>query len=156
MKQKGLVYCSFYTTLQISGIILLILLFFKDFIVELFQLEGISSFLFLIPLVVLFTGITQILEQWFIRSKEFSINAKAVVLQTLIINGSKLSIGLIYPVAGVLIVLSALNSGLKALLMFLFSKRLHKQKTLGIKKRVSIKNTLKSIKIFLYIEHLNP
>src|SRR5699024_4417065 len=65
---------------------LIILLFFNNSIVNLFNLKEISNYMFLIPLVILFGGFMQVSEQWLIRTKQFSINAKVTILQSAITN----------------------------------------------------------------------
>jgi O-antigen/teichoic acid export membrane protein len=66
----------------------------------------------------------QVFEQWFIRIKQFGINAKSMFYQSIIIEGSKVGIGLFYPVAPVLIFLTALNNGVRALFLITLGKRL--------------------------------
>src|SRR5690606_12094505 len=81
--------------------------------------ESIASFMYLIPFVILFSGILQVTEQWLIRTKQFAITARVTFLQSLIINGSKVGIGLFYPVAAVLVVLTVIGQLLKALMMII-------------------------------------
>ncbi|MFD1363677.1 lipopolysaccharide biosynthesis protein [Lentibacillus salinarum] len=104
-----------------------VLLLFQTSIVQLFQLQDVASFLFLIPVVMLFAGLLQTAEQWLIRTKQFAITAKMTVVQAVIIQGSKVGVGFFYPFASVLIVLSALSKGVKALLLMLFAKPAEKQ-----------------------------
>src|SRR5699024_10436458 len=73
------------------------LLFFHQSIVRLFRLEAVASFLFFIPLVILFSGFLQIIEQWLIRTRQFTINAQATLGQAIIVQGSKVGIGFFYP-----------------------------------------------------------
>lgn len=120
---KSIIRLSLYLCLGIAILILLILLFFNESIVTLFQIQEVSSYLYLIPLVVIFSGIMQVSEQWLIRTKQFGISAKAAVFQSTVINGSKVGIGFFNPVASVLIVLSALANGLKASIMIFFIKK---------------------------------
>ncbi|MBY7144600.1 oligosaccharide flippase family protein [Virgibacillus sp. NKC19-3] len=120
---KGLIKLSLYITLAIAAITTVILLFFNDKIVNVFQLEEIAPFLYLMPLVIIFAGIMQVCEQWLIRTNQFSINAKASFLQSLVTNGSKAGIGLIYPTATVLVVLQAIGNGIKAFMMIMFARK---------------------------------
>src|SRR5699024_10608796 len=78
---KRLIKLSLYITFIIAVLITIVLLFFNNSIVEVFQIQEISSFLYLIPLVIIFAGIVQVLEQWLIRTNQFSINAKVSFLQ---------------------------------------------------------------------------
>lgn len=99
------------------------ILLFKEGIINLFKLDEISSYLYLIPFVIIFAAFMQIMEQWLIRTKQFSINARATFYQSVIINISKVGVGYFYPVAQVLIFLTAITNGLRGLMMFIFSKK---------------------------------
>lgn len=119
---KNLMKLSLYISFIISFFVSVILLLFNTTIVNLLQLQDVSGYLFLIPLVIVFAGLLQVSEQWLIRTKQFGINAKVAFLQSIIINMSKVGIGLINPVASVLIVLTALANGLRAIMMMYFIK----------------------------------
>ncbi|HLQ82372.1 MAG TPA: oligosaccharide flippase family protein [Pseudogracilibacillus sp.] len=120
---KGLIRLSLVITTIVSIISLVILLLFNKQIINIFNIKEIEIYLYLIPLIIIFSGLMQVAEQWLIRTKQFSINARVTVLQSIVINGSKVGIGLFYPIAAVLVVLSALANGLKAALMIFFAKR---------------------------------
>ncbi len=120
---KGIVRLSLIIAGVISFISLIILFLLNDQIINLFNLHEIASYLYLIPLVVIFAGLVQVAEQWLIRTKQFSINAQVTFYQSLIINGSKVGIGLTHPVAGVLVVMTALGNGIRALMMIMFIKK---------------------------------
>lgn len=116
---KGLVRLSLSISVVIAIVIAIILLVFKKPIVTLFQIGNIASFLYWIPLVVLFSGFQQVAEQWLIRTKQFRITAKVSILQALILQGGKIGIGIYYPFAVVLIILTVFGFGLKALMIFI-------------------------------------
>lgn len=120
---KNIMRLSLYITLFITGAICIALLFFSENIVNLLGISEMKPFLYLIPIVIIFSGIMQVSEQWLIRTKQFSVNAKASFFQSLIINGSKAGMGLIYPSATVLVGLQAISNGVKALIMILFTKK---------------------------------
>lgn len=118
----GLIQLSFFISILSAGCLTLLLLLLQDQIVYLFKLEDISSFLFLLPFVALFSGILQIAENWLIRTKQFKVSANVAVLQAIILQGSMVLIGLLYPSASVLIILTAFGIGLKAIMMIILSK----------------------------------
>ncbi|MFB9974599.1 oligosaccharide flippase family protein [Allobacillus sp. SKP2-8] len=118
---KGLVRLSLYITSAIALLVAIILILLNRPIVRLFKLEDIALFLYLIPLVILFSGLIQVTEQWLIRTKQFKITARVTFLQSVILNGSKIGIGLLYPAAMVLITLTVLGQLLKAIMMNLWS-----------------------------------
>lgn len=119
---KKLIKLSLYITFFISFITALSLLIFNTSIVKVFQIEEIAPFLYLIPLVIIFAGIMQVTEQWLIRTNQFSINAKASFLQSVVTNGSKAGIGLIYPSPSVLVIIQTIGNGVKALIMVMFAR----------------------------------
>ena len=120
---RGLIKLSLLFTTIIAVLSIIILTIFNNQIIDTFNLNEISNYLFLIPIVVFFAGLLQVSEQWLIRTKQFSINARVTFFHSAIINGGKTGIGLIYPSAAVLVVLTALGDGLKATLMILFAKK---------------------------------
>lgn len=120
---KGLIKLSLYIAMIISALTMILLLFFNNIIVEAFQIYEIASFLYLIPLIIIFAGLMQVTEQWLIRTNQFSVNAKASFFQSILINGSKAGFGLFYPTATVLVVLQSMSNGVKALIMIIFAKK---------------------------------
>jgi O-antigen/teichoic acid export membrane protein len=119
----GLIRISLYIAVVIALIVGLILFFFNSQIVSLLQIETIASFLYLIPLVIIFAAMLQTAQQWTIRTKQFKIQAKVAFIQALILNSSKVGFGLFYPVAAVLIILSTLGSAMHALMLIIGASR---------------------------------
>lgn len=126
---KELIRLSLIITIVLSLISLIILILFSSTIESIFNLKEIGDFLFLIPLVIAFAGMMQVMEQWLIRTKQFSINARVTFLQSLITNIGKVSVGWFYPVAIVLVTFTALENGIKGFMMFLFNKESIKHPT---------------------------
>lgn len=146
---KGLVKLSIYITILMFAFSSIILLIFNKSIVELFKIESVSSYLFLIPIAILFGGLLETIEQWLIRTKQFRVSAKASIIQALLIQGGKAGIGLIHPVAIILVIFSAVQSGVKAFLMLLFSKNAEGRIPLNISNNgKSLKNLAKQYKDF--------
>src|SRR5699024_10722734 len=119
-------------------------------ILLIFKLTDIAAFLFCIPLIILFSSSMQIMEQWMIRTKQFTVNAKVTFTQSVIVNGGKVIIGLFYPVAKVLLIFSTIANGLKAFLMYFYSKdkpSITKHKELNGKK---LRAVMKEYKEFPY------
>ncbi|WP_077302639.1 lipopolysaccharide biosynthesis protein [Virgibacillus pantothenticus] len=132
---------SFNITVGIATLVTLFLLFLNNNIVNLFNLEDISTYIYLIPIVILFEGILQIYEQWLIRTQQFKVIAKVSFLQSFVLNGTKAGFGFLYPFASVLIILTAISSGLKSLMMYLLmGKRLAFTKKLNQGEHQSLKN----------------
>lgn len=119
IEAKGLIRLSLYISGVMALIASVLLILFLQPIVQLFQIEEIASFLYLIPIVIIVSGFLQVVEQWLIRTKQFSITAKATILQALVIQGSKVGIGYFSPFASVLIILTVLNQAVKAFFMII-------------------------------------
>lgn len=137
---KGLIHLSLLITVCFSVLTFLILIIFNDQIVKIFNLDEIASYLYLLPLVVIFSGLLQVSEQWLIRVKQFTISARVTFIHSLIINGSKVGLGFIYPVAAVLVVITAIGNGLKACMMIVFyrnKKQIIKKQSYVKKKRLT-------------------
>ncbi|WP_404445975.1 lipopolysaccharide biosynthesis protein [Sutcliffiella horikoshii] len=146
---KGLIRLSLLITTIISIVISLILLFVNDLIINIFGIEEIASYLYLIPIVILFSGLLQVTEQWLIRTNQFGISAKVTFLQAVIVNGGKVGVGFFYPIASVLILFSALTQGLKALLILMLTRKSKYKISLNIfKSKSSIKRLANSYKDF--------
>src|SRR5699024_2830673 len=79
--------------------------------------------IYLIPMVIFFAGIMQIMEQWIIRTNQFTINAKTNFYQSLITNVSKVSAGLFIPTAAVLVILQAMSQGFRSLLIIILIRK---------------------------------
>ncbi|WP_249869213.1 lipopolysaccharide biosynthesis protein [Oceanobacillus saliphilus] len=146
---KGLIRLSLLIAVLFSIVVGLLIILFHEPIVRVFQLEDINSYLYLIPVVILSAGLLQVMEQWLIRTKQFTISAKVTFLQALIVNGGKVGIGLVHPFASVLILFTALTQGLKAILMHLFTRKTsYKLPSDIIKDRTSIRGIIKDYKDF--------
>jgi len=94
---------SFQITIFNTLIVLLLLILFDDFIINIFNLYSVSSFVYLIPFIVLSAGSLQVIQQWLIRHNQFDVSARAHLIETTVVNAGKLGIGLIHPFASVLI-----------------------------------------------------
>ncbi|MGI2327610.1 lipopolysaccharide biosynthesis protein [Planococcus sp. YIM B11945] len=120
---KALIRLSIGISVIYAFVLTVLLLVFNDRIVSLFKMEEMGAFIYLLPIVIIFAGLTQIAEQWLIRTKQFKITAKVTFLQVLINQGSKIGIGFFVPIAAVLIFLTAINDGMKAFMMIGFAKK---------------------------------
>lgn len=120
---KGLVCISLYISFFLALLSTAVLLLFHSQIVALFNIESIALYLYFIPLVILFSGILQVIEQWQIRHKQFRIIARVSLLQALFLQGSKVIIGLFRPFASVLIVITVISQLLKAIMLLMSSKK---------------------------------
>jgi O-antigen/teichoic acid export membrane protein len=98
-----------------------------DWLIATLGAEAVGSYLFLIPVAMLFAAWMQIAQQWLIRKKEFGVVARSAVTHSLLLNSAKVGIGWLHPVAGVLIVLAAIGNFLHAALLFIGARRRYSQ-----------------------------
>lgn len=131
---KGIARLSIYIALGVAALTALLLLAAGDKIANLLQVQQVSSYIWLLPLVILFAAWLQINEQWVIRKKHFGVKARAAVLNAFVISAAKAGMGLIKPMAAYLIVLYALGQALHAFLLSLGAKRTEEQERLENKK----------------------
>ncbi|WP_368652893.1 lipopolysaccharide biosynthesis protein [Ornithinibacillus sp. 4-3] len=127
----GLIRLSLFIVTITTCLSIIAIYLFNNKIIHIFKLEEIAQYVYLIPLVILLSGIVQILENWLIRNQQYKLNAKTTFYQALILNSGKVGVGLLYPFAGVLILFSSITSGIKIFLIFL---QVNKRELLNILK----------------------
>jgi len=137
----GIIRLSTFVTSGFAILVFFIVILFKDLLISLLNIEAYSYILYFIPLVILFSGLMEIMEQWLIRTKQFVINAKVTFYQSIYRYGSQVIIGLFFPLALVLVFISATSNGFKAILMYYLSNR----KELTFNKRQHSKKKLVEI-----------
>lgn len=124
------------------------LLFFYKYLAKLLSIESIAGYLFLIPIVLVSASINQILRQWLIRENQFVIISKISIIESIIIYGGMVLLGLFLPVPTVLIIFVSIKNIVSAIyIIIILIKRKDRFFTL-IKKR---NNSLKTV-IFKYRE----
>lgn len=90
-----------------SFLVLLVLLLFKQPLLVLFAVESIGNLVFLLPLAMLFAARLQINQQLLIKQQQFKPLAKADVLQALVVNLTRLMLGLWQSIAAVLVTIAS-------------------------------------------------
>lgn len=98
-------------------LILLLIIFFGEQLSVLLKLQEIGHFIYLIPLVMVFSVLLQIARQWAIRKQDYRRIANTAIAQAVVVNGSKLVIGLFHPVAIVLITTYVFGQLFQAMLL---------------------------------------
>lgn len=116
---KNLIKLSLWIALVLSSIAALILLFFGGIVVNILQIQVLTPYLMLIPLVMLFASGLQIMQQWLIRKKQFYVRARVALIQALAVNSSKSFFGIFYPVATTLIIIATLGHAIHTLMLIL-------------------------------------
>lgn len=120
---RQLIRLSWLISFALAGLMLMILLLFGDRLVQTFQLQAMQPFLYFLPLVMVFQGFEDTLNQWMIRKKLFHISARTAVLSSLVVNGSKAGFGWFYPLSATLIFIQTFGFSLRALLLYLMSRK---------------------------------
>lgn len=119
----GLVKLSVMISFVMAGFVSGLLLVGGNWLITILGAHSVSTFLFLIPLAMLFTAWQQIAHQWLIRKKEFSIVARIAVVQSLVLNFAKAGIGWLNPVGASLVVVATLGSALHAAMSLIGAKK---------------------------------
>src|SRR5690625_1732916 len=120
---KGLAQLSARIALAIAAVLVAVFLFADAPIAHLLKMQEIQSFLWLVPVAMLFTAWQSIMQQWLIRKKMFKVTARIAVSQSLILNSAKSALGLIWPTGAVLIVLNTLGNLLYSVQLWLGTRR---------------------------------
>ncbi|SDX58399.1 lipopolysaccharide biosynthesis protein [Salimicrobium album] len=124
----GLTKISLWLSVGMALLSLVIAFLFGEELLELLNFTDINNYLYFIPLVILFGSLLQISEQWAVRLQEFGVIARTNMYHALIVQGSMVGIGLIYPFAFVLILMNVIGQLLKAVFMGTGSLRKRKSK----------------------------
>jgi O-antigen/teichoic acid export membrane protein len=114
---KAIVLLSFMISGIISFLIALIFIFFENQIVSLLQIEEVAPYVLLIPLFVFFGVWANILQQWLTRKEQFRKNAKIMVINTSMVQVTKIGAGLYSPTALILVYISTFGRMLHATLL---------------------------------------
>src|SRR5699024_11105692 len=118
---RSITIVSMYTTIVISLIFLFLIILFNNFITNVFNIQEISSLLYLIPFIIFSIGFLHIFEQWMISKKMFSVSAKATFFQAVVVNINNIGFGIINPTSTILIIISSAKNAITTILMYIFS-----------------------------------
>jgi len=114
---KAIVLLSFMISGIISFLIALIFIFFDNQIVSLLQIEEVAPFVLLIPLFVFFAVCANIAEQWLTRKEQFRKKATIMVINTSMVNATKIGAGLYSPTALFLVYIATFGRAFHATLL---------------------------------------
>lgn len=121
-------------SLIVTGILallsLLIIITFNENIINLFNLEEIAVYLYLLPFVVISSGVMQVANQWLIRTRQFSINARVTFWESIITNGGKVVFGFLKPLAAFLVFFTSIRNGIRAAMMIFFADKTEYKRSL--------------------------
>lgn len=120
---RGLARLSAYISIFI-GILLSILTYLAgDRLVSLLGVKEIGSLIFLVPIMVMFSGFMEISGQWLIRKRQFQITAKASVVQALLVNALNTGFGYFRPLAAVLVSMATIGNVLYSVLLTIGARK---------------------------------
>lgn len=124
VEAKGLVKLSLFLSMLVSGVTALFISVWGEALTKILGLQGISGYLYLIPLAMLFSGFQQVAEGWLIRFKAYGVIARVAVLQSCLANTAKVAVGYYYALPLILVILHAASIVLQAVLLCLGAKRI--------------------------------
>jgi O-antigen/teichoic acid export membrane protein len=140
---KGLIRLSLYIAIILSALTSFILIFFSDPIIKIFNAEMLAPYLLFIPIMMFLGATLQVIQQWLIRKKYYKVTAKVSVTNALVVNISKVAVGLFYPIILSLILITTLGSALNSVML---AKGARSSFNLSIKKKHNqIQKTRKSL-----------
>lgn len=137
---KGIAILSIRLAILVSILVAFILLIAGDWIANIFGIKVIQEFFLFIPIVIFFSAYQEILVQWCIRKKQFKLTARIAILQAIILNITKVGIGVIYPISKSLIIITIFGFLLNS---FLLKLGLRKKRFYLSDKKSETKNLLK-------------
>ena len=114
---KAIVLLSFVISGIISLLIALIFIFFETPIVALLQIEEVAPYVLLIPFFVFFAVCANIAEQWLTRKEQFRRKAKIMVINTSMVQATKIGAGFYSPTALFLVYIATFGRALHATLL---------------------------------------
>lgn len=114
---KGLIRLSLYISFFMSTVTFLIFMISGNYLFEKIKMESISNYMLFIPISMFLGVCLQVVQQWMIRKKNYKLIAKVSIIQTLLVNLSKLVVGIFYPFALALISINVIGYALQALLL---------------------------------------
>ncbi|WP_027966959.1 oligosaccharide flippase family protein [Halomonas halocynthiae] len=101
----------------VASITAVIFLTAGGWIASILNLQSITSFFLLIPIVMFFSAFQQVLTQWLIRKNQFKITARVAVFQAIIINSVKTGVGFFNPIGAMLVVITTFGQALYGILL---------------------------------------
>lgn len=112
----GLARLSLAIGLGMSFLATVIIIFWGYEILFFFQAEMISAYIYYIPVFMLISVISLVVDQWLVRKKAFTLTTKVKVWQTLLISTIKAGVGFVHPIVAVLIITNILGGLFGAIL----------------------------------------
>jgi O-antigen/teichoic acid export membrane protein len=104
-------------TVIVTFVTLLFIWFFNDWLRLSLNDKSVAQYFYWIPLAVFFCACLEIADYWSIRKESFSVRAKVAVANSLMINGGKLLLGLLWATPVSLLLLTLINPILNAVLL---------------------------------------
>ena len=105
----GIAKLSICIAVSMSFCAAVVLFAFGKPLVELFRVEDIREYIYLIPIIIISTAWMQVNRQWLIRKSKFKVTARIAVIQAFLLNFAKVGFGFIKPFGSVLIVIYTIS-----------------------------------------------
>lgn len=121
----------------------IILLFFNDKLANLFNLQAIMPFLFLIPVAMFANVLMAIGNQWAVRKSLFKTKAVTLLSNSIFVNGSKIIAGFLNPIAIWLIITTVAGYFLQAGMLYFSARKFKNRVELAGHSTVSLRQVAK-------------
>lgn len=117
---------NFSIKLSIFNFIVFSVLFFllNDIIIDVFNLREISSYLYVVPFLLLSSSLLHIMQNWIINEGKFYEKSKAFIIDSLVMNSGKVLFGLVYSSPLILLGMTFVGNLLFVVLLVIFSTSL--------------------------------
>lgn len=113
----GLVRLSIYVSFFFAFLLMATVIVGNEAITASLGVDEIGSFLWLVPIAMLFSSWVQIAQQWLIRKERFRIVARSSVMYSLTVNSAKAGFGWMYPLASTLVFLTTVGHAVHAVFL---------------------------------------
>lgn len=115
----NLAWLSVYIGILMSALTSLLLFFWGHDFFTFLNVQGISSFMYLIPIFMVISVVSSVIGEWLIRKGAFSLTARVTVWHALLIGSIKTGLGFLNPTASMLVITNVLSGFLSSGLMLL-------------------------------------
>lgn len=105
---SGLAYLATLVAFVVSLLVMVVLLFWGPMLAERWNLDLLTPYLLLLPLVMFTSAVLEVLQQWLYRHGRYSLTARAATSHALVYNGMRSVGGLFQNSATMLVITSAL------------------------------------------------
>lgn len=101
----------------VSLLTFMLILCFGDIIINALNIHSLNSIILLLPVAMLVATVLEIGNQWIIRERLFKLKAQASIIQSICLNLSKISIGILVPSAAGLALTTVIGNAINVAIL---------------------------------------